>query len=54
MNIVTIYADQEDAEKLAIILIRSENNFTAEKYDHDNDHGYLFTVTEREQDDESI
>lgn len=51
MNTVTIYADQEDAENLAIILVRSENTFTAEKYDHDNDRGYLFTVIEREEDD---
>lgn len=51
MNTVTIYADQEDAENLAIILIRSGNSFNAEKYDHDNDHGFLFTVYEEDKDE---
>ena len=53
MNIVTIYADCEDAEKLAVILLKSENSFSVERCDDGNDHGYLFTVTEREEDDEN-
>lgn len=52
MNIVTIYANNEDAEKLAVILIRAEVRFSVERYDDEQDHGYLFTVSEREELDE--
>ena len=48
MNTVTIYTNREDAEQLAVILLRAEVNYNVEFYqDHDkNEIGFLFTVTE--------
>lgn len=48
MNTVTIYTNREDAEQLAVILLRAEVTFTVELYrDADKgESGFLFTVTE--------
>lgn len=47
MNTVPVFTNYEDAEKLAIILIRAEVDYEVEKYDDDTDHGFLFTLIER-------
>lgn len=52
MNIVTIYADNDDAENLAVILLRAEVRYSVERYDDDTDHGFLFTVYEEDKDEE--
>lgn len=49
MHTVRIYTDKNDAEKLAVILLRSEVNFYVE---HCCDDGFMFTVSENSEDDE--
>ena len=53
MNTVTIYTNREDAEKLAVILLRSEAPYSVELcQDHDKgESGFLFTVSESEEED---
>jgi hypothetical protein len=46
MNTVTIFTNKEDAEKLAVILLRSENTFHVELYEGEDGSGFLFTISE--------
>ena len=50
MNVVTLFANSEDSEQLAKILIRAEVNFSCEVYKNaeDGEYGYLFTVSEQD------
>ena len=48
MHTVSIYADREDAEKLAVILLRAEVSFYVE---HCCDGGFMFTVSENSEDE---
>ena len=52
MNITTIFVNNEDAENLAVILIRAEKNFYVEKCLSVDGNGFLFTISGDEVDEE--
>lgn len=52
MRTVTIYTNSEDAESLAVILLRAEVTYSVEKCNADGEYGYLFTVWNSQEDDE--